>query len=530
MNITNQSSKSYPISSNSRSKLSAFRYTTTDEPEPIREKPSSKTQENKVHNNKENQSSWLNGVMGPRSSDAPKQESAAETAQPKPMKEGPQTPANRIPLADLIGNAEDALLRDPGPQITPEDYVIWQHVPPSSNPDTGSQTPAITGRKRRHSSSPTSSPLAGSSKSARKESFDLQSVQAALRTPQNDLAADLWNNYVGKVTDNGRRDLPQPRFANLLSSSPHTPVSARTGQDFSGLRRSNSCNAEWPSSKAKRRKVDGEKLRSGRGIFARSRSNFVESGRVDSSKINQLVETIEKSLRRTQPRASGQSSVDGSKNTLRARSNSPVENRVPNHPQSKDVEVDSNQFGPDSGGAAMETSSDYGDDDLDQGFLELVEASEDPFVDTTRPHSLTKRENIGPSANSSLGGADSYSDAPRPELKEIESKRNDASEADEFDEFDDFSDNIEDLLAACDATPSNRLRRSVPRENLVPGKPAPEVDADMLPSEAGQAFQELESPHDESSNEFDDGDLDMDAIEQSMLQAGADGSSHVGHS
>ncbi|KAL4759092.1 bifunctional ATP-dependent DNA helicase/ssDNA endodeoxyribonuclease DNA2 [Aspergillus foveolatus] len=218
-----------PASADSRSKLDAFRYKNNNQNGTAMSPK--KTTPHKGHTNKENQTSWLNGVVEQDKPEPDNRQSLQEGPESKAVKDCPQTPGNRLPLADLIGNAEDAFSRAPMAQeFTPEDYVIWQHAPPSSNPST--QTPATQSKKRRHSSSPSSSPLAGS-KGARKGSFDLQSIQALLKTPQNDLATDLWNNYVAKTAVNVT-DLQQPRFASLLSSSPRTPTSARAGQDSSG--------------------------------------------------------------------------------------------------------------------------------------------------------------------------------------------------------------------------------------------------------------------------------------------------------
>ncbi|GAB1216875.1 hypothetical protein ATERTT37_006094 [Aspergillus terreus] len=58
-------------------------------------------------------------------------------------------------------------------------------------------------------------------------------------------------------------------------------------------------------------------------------------------------------------------------------------------------------------------------------------------------------------------------------------------------------------------------------------KPIPRADANTVFNQEGPLLQELEDSKDASSNEFDDGDLDLDAIEQSMLQAGTDGSNHT---
>ncbi|KAH8422669.1 bifunctional ATP-dependent DNA helicase/ssDNA endodeoxyribonuclease DNA2 [Aspergillus melleus] len=530
MQPVNRDMRSYPISSNSRSKLNAFRYTSKDGTEP--ETSPKKTPSKKANANKENQASWLNGVAAPPL-DRSKEEPSLGAAESKPIKECPQTPGNRIPLADLIGNAEDAITQAPGPQFTPEDYVTWQHVPASSNQDPMSQTPAIKGRKRRHSSSPTSSPLAGNSKNARKGSFDLQAYQGLIKTPQNDLATELWNNYVGKMGANGTK-VPQPQLPNILSSSPQTPVSLRTSRDSSGLRRSTSCLAEWPNSAAKRRKVDGERLGNGRGIFSRTRSTVADSSSFNPSKINFLVETIERSLRETpaaQPDPSG-SPIPASKRGQRDRSASPVYSKgAPQHTtRSNQENGDQRASGSQGTRTVQKSSSDFGDDDLDDDFFDLAQASMDPFVEPSQHGTAmgamnTNYAGVLASANQqSLPDAKSISDSNTMGSAPAMNTNNQSEytlDADEFDDdFDEFSDNIEDILAECEATQNTKLARPAAKNFLASDHPGSlkSMDSSMPPLEPVKgASKPVETS---SGDEFDDDDFDMEAIEQSMMQSG----------
>ncbi|PLB46749.1 hypothetical protein P170DRAFT_221441 [Aspergillus steynii IBT 23096] len=543
MHPTNSGKRSYPISSYSRSKLSAFRYTSKDGADPA--KSPTKTPSKKEHANKENQSSWLNGVVVPPALDESKEESSLGAAESKPVKECPQTPGNRIPLADLIGNAEDAITQAPGPQFTPEDYVTWQHVPASSNQDPMSQTPAIKGRKRCHSSSPTSSPLAGNSKNARKGSFDLQAYQGLIKTPQHDLATELWNNYVGKMGANGNKELP-PRLPNLPSSSPQTPASLRAGRDSSGLRRSTSCLAEWPNSAAKRRRVDGEKLGTGRGIFSRTKSSLADSSSFNPSKINFLVQKIERSLRDTpaaQPDPLGSSPIPASKRGQRDRSVSPVvSNKAPQHttqsiPENGDQLVPQ----PQSRETVQKSSSDFGDDDLDDDdFFGLAQASMDPFVEPSQ-HGT----GIGTMNPEYAGTSAPVNQQKPPDMQctyhsitmesapasNIDNKTEYTLDADEFDDdFDEFSDNIEDILAECDATQNTKLARPAAKNYLASNHSGSSMKIDK-PVPPVEPVNGTSKPVEASSgDEFDDEDFDMDAIEQSMMQSGEKGSNHVCHS
>jgi DNA replication ATP-dependent helicase Dna2 len=527
-------SDSYPISSNSRSKLNAFRF--NNQQANNGGKSPTKSPLRAGHEDKENQTSWLNGVVKPLQSEPGKEEPSSEVKEPKPVKECPQTPGNRIPLADLISNAEDAFNRAPGQECTPEDHVIWQHVPASSNPDTLSQ-PSATRKKRRHSSSPTSSPLGGS-KGERKRSFDMQSFQALLKTPQSDLATDLWNNYLGKASINPEDSFP-PHLANLLSSSPQTPATAGTSRDSSGLRRSASCNAEWPTSKAKRRRLNGQEFGSGRNIFSRSKSNVLESANTKSSRLNFLLEKIERSLQNPSvapAEMSNSSPVPKCKQVRWSRSKFPIEKKVaaqiPEQGIEDDDEVAHPLVQPNEAEGVGASSSDFGDDDLDEGFLTLAEASEDPFLELTRPNNYTNPMNAQAPVESTM-------EQRRRQLGTLGDSNHNARVSDSgnrelsfdkalnSDEFDDDFDDIEDLLAECDGTAGLIPPGPTASEKLLANEQPCIKQNTKRPSETegfnGTSKENLETS---SGDEFDDDDFDVEAIEQSM-QPGRNGSVNV---
>lgn len=524
-----QNSEQYPISSNSRSKLNTFRF--DDRTGEHVEKSPSKVPLKPGHSDKENQTSWLNGVVGSSRSLPGTGNSSTQPKDAMPTKECPQTPANRIPLADLITSTEDAIIQDPAANITPEDHVIWQHVPASSNTDTKSRTPATSSKKRRHSSSPTCSPSTDNSKSARKEPFDLQSFQALLKTPQSDIAADLWNNYVEKHKANGNGDVQLPRFENLLSSSPQTPASAKASRDSSGLRRSISCNAEWPTSRAKRRKIDDDS-KMARGLFSRTRSNVLDSGKSKSSRINFLVEQIEKSLQKPSDVPSSSSPLPEHKGSARSRSASPIERRALRASEKSIPQADGgyHETWKDHGNFHR-SSSEFGDDDFDQDLLDFAATSMDPFTETqprgTQPTNSEGRTGFALNENqnalkvpdhSGTGAMDPYS-------KVNIMDGNDGNEFDEFDDYDGLPENLEEVAAAYDESPgSNGLAKAAGKNELVSQQPpltAPTASAPEGTAKA-QGFS--------SGDEFDDEDFDLEAIEQSMKQSGEDGSNHVCHS
>ncbi|KAL8748361.1 MAG: hypothetical protein Q9184_007361 [Pyrenodesmia sp. 2 TL-2023] len=174
-------------------------------------------------------------------------------------KECPQTPVGRLPLAELIAAVDDSSNRSF--DLTPGERVLWQYVPGSSQ--LSSSQPGTTskqGKKRARSTSPLSSSQNEASIhfANKKQSFDLQTLQKTLKTPQADPAADLWTRY--SLRTGGARDGSPTRndasFTELLrSSSPQTPGSHLKTRELKSLRRSISCANEWPTSAAKRRRL-----------------------------------------------------------------------------------------------------------------------------------------------------------------------------------------------------------------------------------------------------------------------------------
>ncbi|KAF4767967.1 hypothetical protein HAV15_002910 [Penicillium sp. str.  len=528
----------YPISSNSRTKLNAFRF---QEGEVIHEGVNPKDKTKSVNGSKELENSGPNGVAElmqascdrgcPPPSEAKAPEAQAQES--KPIKECPQTPGNRIPLADLISNAEDSFDPAPGPEVTPVEHVIWQHVPASSNPDTSSQTPAGRRRKRRHSSSPAGSPSNGNKKRVQKEPLDLHSIQALFKTPQHDMAAELWNNYMDKNMVDGPDDLPPPRFANLLSSSPQTPGSGRTSRDSSGLRRAISCTTDFPTSRTKRRRVNRLDVGPSRGI-QRTSSN-VESGRPNSSRINYLMEKIEKSIHMAPADVGppGSSPLRQHMDARRCRSSSPTKDRGLHKADEETTESPSavllEKVRPGTLPVLEESSSEFGDDDLDQGLMDLADPSEDPFIEPA--HASNEFASLGSSGWAALDAENSRSWQPKkksmldskPSIPIPHNTTTNETKRDEFDDFedeyDDLPDNLQEILAKCDTNP-------VPVNSSKPTTTGPSlqkpndvnvpVNGSMhsKPPTAAPVKPEMVS----SDDEFDD-DFDLEAIEQTMKQA-----------
>lgn len=518
---------SHPISSKSRTKLNAFRFE-DKEPSPAKSPPRSpfKSPSKPGHMNKENQASWLNGVLEKERAEAVKGQSSDQTADSKPVKECPQTPGNRLPLADLIGNAEDAFNLAPGQEFTPEDRVIWQHVPVSSNPDSVSQASATRGKKRRrHSSSPSSSPLADNPKHGHQEPFDMQSFQTLLKTPQTDLVTDLLNNYVGKSTLNGDGDLPPPHLSNLLPSSPHTPASARMSRDpSSGLRRSISCNAEWPTSNTKRRRTDGNDSRTNRNIFSRSRSNVLDSGGAKTASLRSFVQRME-SLHKApalQPDPPSSSPAPAG-NVQRNRSLSPIEEKAAlRAPEKVTGGNEEDLIQPESrelrDTTPQESSSEFEDDGLDFDLLEFADTTINSVAGPTQTQNNPERQNT----KSANGIEDCHNSGKTSQDTGTNRKfKKPPNDVDEFDDDDDFPEDINLLLDECENKPTSSF---VNKPATLKQAVSHNVQADAQPP------KKPEKPTEASSDdEFGDEDFDLDAIEQSLKQSGQD-TQHVCHS
>lgn len=222
----------------------------------------------------------------------------------------PQTPANRIPLADLIGNTEDAFNCNPK-DTTPEDHIYWQHGPtPLSSIPSATANSIRRGKKRARSSSPVdSSQNQKLIRSGAQETLDLKVLHDSLKTPQNDPALDLWARYTdASLIKKDADGNALPTFAHLMTSSPQTP-STTNGKD-SGLRRSISCGMEWPVSKAKKRKLNHEAAEGRmKDVFAASKTDIIGPKKSKASRITLLMEKLQENSRKVpQIEVSGPSS------------------------------------------------------------------------------------------------------------------------------------------------------------------------------------------------------------------------------
>ena len=167
-------------------------------------------------------------------------------------REYPRTPVGRVPLADLINTGAD---NEKSPMRSPIERVAWNHSPQSSDEPSSYMTPiSRRGKKRARSSSPISSQK---NTSTSKPIFDLQNLQASLKTPHVDPAFDLEKRYFSRIKHSTPSKPSASAAADFMhSSSPQTP--ALGSNESAKLRRTMSCGVQWPDTN-KRRKVSKDK-------------------------------------------------------------------------------------------------------------------------------------------------------------------------------------------------------------------------------------------------------------------------------
>ena len=367
-------------SSQSKAKLRAFQY------EESNDAPRSPDTE------KENQDPK---VDAPTIQMDPPPQPLSQRSATKDTRDCPQTPVGRLPLTDLIACGDDTSHRHLN--LTPIERVLWDQSPVISETSTSKRR----SRKRAHSSSPASSSQNETSHhfESTKPQVDLQALQKALKTPKADPADDLWSRYSLSTRTAERRSPTAPTslvFTQLVhSSSPPTPASHLQSKDGSGLRRALSC-IEWPTSAAKRRKLQ-------RGGFYKDSSSGLaridkeadtnETSRI--SRVSFLVEKIHDGL--TKPPVTDEiSSSEPARSSPVARkvNDSPIRQDIPS--QEGEIAIDEvvdvlsqtavapkeHMFMPLVLSAEeiadlekADSSSDFGDDDLDLEMVESVDAT-----------------------------------------------------------------------------------------------------------------------------------------------------------
>ncbi|THW52259.1 hypothetical protein D6D21_01022 [Aureobasidium pullulans] len=229
------------------------------------------------HPDKENDTSTTAPASPVKQLEAPS--SPIKTVQDRPL---PSTPAMRLPLADLIGNAEDALRRPTPQEESPVEEIGW--IANSSHPD-------LTPRQRRRR--PQSSSPVSSSQNDVADLPDANLPLSAFKTPKADPAAELWTRYAtARNPDDTPIEKRIPLFAHLMNDSSPRSAPRTPGGSVGGLRRWASCGLEFPSSRVKRRRVNG--------IFRDNNNNNTDPGDLSAAKplsrVGMLVEKVQESL------------------------------------------------------------------------------------------------------------------------------------------------------------------------------------------------------------------------------------------
>lgn len=326
---------------------------------------------------------------------APRGQTLSQRSAGKEARECPQTPVGRLALAELIASGED--LNHQHLNLTPVERVLWDQSPRNSDPP--SSAISRKGKKRAHSSSPASSQNETSNHfTAAKPSLDLQTLQKCLTTPQADPANDLWSRY--SVTN--ERQSPKakisPPFAHLLnSSSPQTPASHLQTKDSACLRRSVSCTTEWPTSATKRRKIEHSRNHEEAGLgFAATEGANTGRSTSKRSRVSLLVDRLHDELAGS-VKAGGKDIVGPSSSSPlpekggfsqvarnAALRSSQIEGYDHTSQTVKYQEVTTSQHSSqpreisagleDVKGMEADSSSDFGDDDLELEMLKAVDA------------------------------------------------------------------------------------------------------------------------------------------------------------
>ena len=288
----------WEVSAHSRSKLQAYHFSNQNElsakasddlkfPRGVKGKPIASEQE----------------IESSSPHATPRIQTSSQKQGPQAQNECPQTPVGRLPLAELIANGEDLTQTL---NFTPVERVLWGTSARSSDRGNSQETPLLLrSRKRAYSSSLTSS--SQKKRILRQLTGDQLSAQnhtqsKALKTPQGDPASDLWKRYSLDIKSHEKRSPTKVNDRSLLqsmnSSSPQQPFREFNARDSAGLRRSFSCSMEWPTSAAKRRKLQHDHSHQELSIGSAAAQQAVIRSQKSRSRLSLLVDKIHDDLAR----------------------------------------------------------------------------------------------------------------------------------------------------------------------------------------------------------------------------------------
>lgn len=463
-------------------------------------------------------------------------------SQPLQHKECPQTPIGRLPLAELIAAVDDNAYRNL--DLTPGERVLWQHVPGSSQLSSSQPTKTSKhGKKRARSSSPSSSSQNEASNhfSNKQQSFDLQTLQKTLKTPQADPAADLWTSYSLKTggVRNGSPTRCETSFTELLrSSSPQTPGSHLKTRELTGLRRSISCANEWPTSAAKRRRLNhgGSQYQVVDDLIPEKQ----ECAKM--LRMNLLVEQVQKALSRSRAKDAKSnphfdSSPSPDKGSATDQFQSSPTHRIRDHgnqeqklqePVLPTITTVQEQIAQEDHVEIADKASEFEDDDLDDDeLLEAIDASLAPGpqvhasfgnavpptvkrqMSAERPLTTSEPSNIAivRPERTTTQDETNYSTPSTQNFKISEESQARPASRDDYDDGDDdmSAADLEDLVAVYDEQGQDVLKQS--HQHPIPGiavrKPLAELDQPIASVTRNKAHTAQEKDHviDVSSDE-----------------------------
>lgn len=397
----------------------------------------------------------------------------------------PSTPATRLPLADLVGNADDSRRHIPKPVVSPEDQLCWRGSQPVN-------TPLPRKRKRARSSSP----VAASQDEPKIEPADL--IKQDLTTPQADPAQELWNRYTSnKGTPSANKSVA---FAHLINES--SPRSSSNTGSVSGLRRWASCGVEFPASTRKRRRIGGvlgADTNNKDGVFDAPSSDGVFQGPPEKSKLAGMLQKMRDSINKPASRISSQlpsssSPLPDPGDRRACPEESPLQRHardqgiVPPEVIEADMEVvEEDEAVADPPRRSSGSSDDFGDGDFDTEMVEALEISQQ-VTKPSNSHASVSTEPV----------------VPIPPVPAPQASVADTGSDDEFgiDDEDLFAADLEEVASLYDT------RREVSPPEIGSRATAPAAPESHVPSVAAPVINLVE---DDSDDEFGD-DIDADEL------------------
>lgn len=385
--------------------------------------------------------------------------SPIKTAQEKPL---PSTPAMRLPLADLIGNAEDALRRPTPQEESPVEEIGW--IANSSHPD-------LTPRQRTRR--PQSSSPVNSSQNDASDLPDPNLPQSAFKTPRADPAAELWTRYAtARNPDETPLEKRIPSFAHLMNDSSPRSAPRTPGGSVGGLRRWASCGLEWPSSRVKRRRVNG--------IF-RDKQPQDQTTTKPLSRVGMLVEKVQESL--------ATKDIPSSSSPLPDKGDFPsVHMALSDHQRSN----------PPSARSSQQHGQQNEDAEFDDTEITLDDIPEVQYTNVTQDHSMT---------NTTLMNT----------IDEEEDEFGDDEFGDELDVED--MENVVSRFESRPGTSNGQFASQQSTKKTAPPRPPPQPSA-PLPQQQIQTFDLTGfSDDDDDDDEYGGSDLDEEQFAQFEMNA-----------